>query len=109
MSFEANTVAQSASAAVALQTSTTTPNRSLFTSEESVDGPKVAAKQVQKETALAKEISKLWFSQSLRARAMRKTRTELKDRNKLAERLSQTEELSFGTGYVFYPEASAAM
>ena len=99
MSIEGNTVAQSASAAVALQTSPTTPNRSRITSEEPVDGLEVVAEQVQKEAALAEEISSLWFSHSLRARTMRKTRTELKDyRNKLAERLSQYKDVLARTG-----------
>jgi hypothetical protein len=93
------TVAQPASATMALQTSPTTPDRSPITSEESVEGLDVVAEQVQKEAALAKEIGRLWSTHSFRAREMRKTRAVMKDdRNKLAERLSQYKDLLARTG-----------
>jgi hypothetical protein len=99
VSVTSKPIAQQASAAVALQAPPTTPNGSRITSEESVDRPKVAAEQVQKEAALGKEIRDLWGSHSLRARMLRKTRMELKDyRNKLAERLSQYKDLLARTG-----------
>ncbi len=93
------TVAQPASAAMALQTSPTTPNRSRITSEESVEGLEVVAEQMQREAALAKEIGQLWGSHGLRTRMIRKTRAELtNDRNKLAKRLSQYKDLLVCTG-----------
>jgi hypothetical protein len=93
------TLVQPASAAVALQTSPTTPDRSCIATEELVDGLEVAAEQVQKEAALAKEISRLWSSHVLRTHMIRKTRKELTDyRNKLAERLSQYKDLLARTG-----------
>src|SRR5258708_38674758 len=86
----ATQAARPAPGAIVLQTSSTTPNRSRITSEKPVNGLEVVAEQAQREAALAEEISSLWFSHSLRERAMRETRAELKDyRNKLAERLSQ--------------------
>jgi hypothetical protein len=59
----------------------------------------VGIPEERQEVALVGEIQELWFSHSLRAREIRKTRAELKDyRNKLAERLSQYKDLLAHTG-----------
>jgi hypothetical protein len=94
------TVAQSASAAMALQTSPTTPDRSCITTEVLVDGLEVVAEQVKKEAALSKEMSRLWFSHALRTHTIRETCAELTDyRNQLAERLSEYKDLLHRTGW----------